>query len=79
MDTHEKSALVGRRSETKPCPRCGAAFVCGIAAGESRCWCADLPAILPPNPAASCYCPACLKFLISEVTRPGAGRRDEET
>ncbi len=47
------------------CPRCGAAFECGREAGKNRCWCAQLPRVLPvPDDTARCYCPACLKMLI---------------
>jgi nicotinate-nucleotide--dimethylbenzimidazole phosphoribosyltransferase len=48
------------------CPRCGAAFRCGVVAGDARCWCAQLPPFNPPLPtsaAASCFCPNCLKAL----------------
>jgi len=61
------------------CPRCGAAFTCGIATG--RCWCAALPP-LPHLPAwrssdgqavaAGCLCPDCLRALVAQVvSRPG--------
>lgn len=42
------------------CARCGAPFECGMQAGRSECWCAQLPPIAPPDAAASCYCPRCL-------------------
>ncbi|MBI1942159.1 MAG: cysteine-rich CWC family protein [Betaproteobacteria bacterium] len=42
------------------CARCGAPFVCGMKAGEARCWCSDLPA-LQPVPRRSCLCRACLE------------------
>ena len=64
-------------NEPSVCPRCGAGFRCGMLAGDVACWCADLPlladlpvrladpAILSEKdaPAASCFCPACLKSL----------------
>ena len=28
------------------CPRCGAAFACGMATGEHPCWCAGLPPLI---------------------------------
>jgi uncharacterized protein (TIGR00290 family) len=42
------------------CARCGAPFECGMQAGLSECWCAQLPPIAPRAAAASCYCPRCL-------------------
>jgi len=45
----------------KICPGCGASLRCGRAPGQDRCWCAELPRIMPvPDPAAGCYCPECL-------------------
>lgn len=49
--------------ETKTCARCGAGFGCG--AKESRCWCADLPPVMPVKDAG-CLCPDCLKKAIEE-------------
>ncbi|MEK7736847.1 MAG: cysteine-rich CWC family protein [Pseudomonadota bacterium] len=46
------------------CPRCGAAFTCGIAAGEDPCWCLDLPPLAAIQPDSGCYCPACLRQLL---------------
>ena len=46
----------------KTCPRCGNAFVCGMDAGERRCWCAELPVLREiPEPSQGCLCPGCLK------------------
>ncbi|MEW6687926.1 MAG: cysteine-rich CWC family protein [Pseudomonadota bacterium] len=42
------------------CARCGAAFHCGMQAGEERCWCSDLPP-LAPVPGRGCLCRACLE------------------
>ena len=51
------------------CPRCGADFQCGKELGMNRCWCAQLPRVLPvPDEPARCYCPACLKTLIDGAT-----------
>ena len=64
------------------CPRCGAAFACGIAAGD--CWCAALPPLprLPAWPGAEgqawpaadgqeapagCLCPDCLRALVAQA------------
>jgi len=51
---------------TNVCPRCGAAFSCGMRAGEAECWCAALPAAfaVPAEGAGACYCPRCLAGLI---------------
>lgn len=47
------------------CPRCGAAFTCGMQAGEPVCWCAVLPPLSTvPDEGAGCYCPACLKAML---------------
>jgi hypothetical protein len=47
------------------CANCGAAFVCGMAAGNERCWCADLPPLMPvPDTPAGCYCPDCLRGML---------------
>jgi uncharacterized protein (TIGR00290 family) len=43
------------------CARCGATFECGMKAGVERCWCADLPSIVPSAAFASCLCPRCLR------------------
>ncbi|MBU0752503.1 MAG: cysteine-rich CWC family protein [Gammaproteobacteria bacterium] len=53
------------------CPRCGREFVCGMRAGETTCWCAELPvAVLPDSAGTGCYCPDCLKAIIAEGRRP---------
>ncbi|WP_459949227.1 cysteine-rich CWC family protein [Denitratisoma sp. agr-D3] len=46
------------------CPRCGAAFGCGVSRGEGSCWCMSMPT-LPAQyrQGKGCYCPACLKAL----------------
>lgn len=57
---------------TNTCPRCGAAFTCGMRAGAPACWCADFPAAFAvPGTAevaadAGCYCPRCLAALIAQ-------------
>ncbi|MEK6243645.1 MAG: cysteine-rich CWC family protein [Pseudomonadota bacterium] len=53
------------------CARCGTAFVCGMKAGQARCWCADLPP-LEPLPGRGCLCRACLEIeLATELRRTG--------
>ena len=42
------------------CPACGAAFECGYAAGQSRCWCFELPSVRVNDESAGCLCPRCL-------------------
>ena len=46
------------------CPGCGVLGPCGVAAGESQCWCMALP-VLPPErrTGSGCYCPTCLAAL----------------
>ena len=55
------------------CPRCGAAFVCGMANGGTQCWCASLPPLGPLVAGADCYCPACLAHLLAAQ----GARRDD--
>ncbi|MEO7400297.1 MAG: cysteine-rich CWC family protein [Polaromonas sp.] len=63
--------------DTSVCPRCGAGLRCGMVAGDAECWCVRFPHVmpvpnarpvlaLPDNPAASCFCPACLKQITDE-------------
>ncbi|MCX7178138.1 MAG: cysteine-rich CWC family protein [Proteobacteria bacterium] len=47
------------------CPRCGAAFICGMDAGQGACWCTTLPALAVTLPESGCFCPDCLKQLIA--------------
>ncbi len=52
------------------CPRCGAAFRCGMVGNDAECWCVKLPHVMPvptdnsttgsDAAKASCFCPACL-------------------
>lgn len=50
-------------SGEQECVRCGEPFFCG--AGTGNCWCMELPPALAPVAGANCYCPACLKTIIS--------------
>ncbi len=44
------------------CSQCGAEFRCGISAGETTCWCMQLPVLSTAGTdATACYCPECLK------------------
>ena len=56
------------------CGRCGAVFRCGAEAGDPTCWCVELPPVLPPDPAATCLCPACLQAEVDarQASAPGA-------
>ncbi|MDO9361221.1 MAG: cysteine-rich CWC family protein [Polaromonas sp.] len=71
------------------CPRCGAAFRCGMVGGDSECWCVKLPNLMAvpsagasnpesiPEPgAASCFCPACLQEIIDARSSPPSTARD---
>ena len=55
--------VVSDGSPNTRCERCGTEFHCGMTAGEPKCWCADLPRIMPLTTAktAACLCPDCLK------------------
>jgi hypothetical protein len=61
MDQERNLAKGARR-----CPECGAAFTCGLAAGDERCWCFDLPAVMPVRADTTCLCPACLAKAIQQ-------------
>jgi len=67
----QKSALAERRPGENVCPACGSIFTCGMAAGEERCWCADLPP-LPKESLDSatpgCFCPKCLELRSKSLT-----------
>lgn len=41
------------------CPECGAVFKCGMASGDSDCWCFDLPTKDIQN-MCECVCEECL-------------------
>jgi hypothetical protein len=44
------------------CSACGARFECGMLAGKEKCWCAELPPLMPvQNVAGGCLCPSCLR------------------
>lgn len=66
--------------EQKPmqcCPRCGQPNQCGIAAGQSACWCMQLPVLTQKQTetdASVCFCPACL----AELTAAESGKQSGE-
>ena len=57
----------GSGATQSSCARCGAAFTCGMSAGQEPCWCAAYPPVMPvPQENAGCYCPACLGELTAQ-------------
>lgn len=46
---------------SKTCSSCGARFDCGAGESASRCWCRDLPTIMPLDFSQDCRCPPCLE------------------
>lgn len=60
--TDPATVLTGQLRPVERCSVCGAAFVCGYAAGLPECWCASQP-LLPARQIVAgqhCLCPACL-------------------
>ncbi len=60
--------------QNKTCGSCGSAFVCGIEAGDAKCWCFDLPHVIPlesigrdDKTEADCLCPTCLQQKIDDA------------
>ncbi|MBA3873927.1 MAG: cysteine-rich CWC family protein, partial [Anaerolineae bacterium] len=49
-------------------PQCGTLFTCAVSAGDSQCWCFNLPRIisLDESDDRGCLCPACLGAKIEE-------------
>ncbi|MCB2211892.1 cysteine-rich CWC family protein [bacterium] len=53
------------------CPECGAVFTCGIAAGEDRCWCMELPYLAGEMIGdGACLCPECLQRALEHTGKP---------
>jgi hypothetical protein len=46
----------------KICSRCDTVFSCYM----ENCWCSKLPNIMPMSENEDCYCPECLKKMITE-------------
>lgn len=65
-----KSASPSQHGQ-RACPGCGTAFTCGLAAGLERCWCFNLPHVIPVADASheGCLCPACLQKVIDRVLK----------
>lgn len=64
---------VSTQAPTNTCPRCGAAFTCGMTAGAVRCWCVEYPPAFAVPAAdaadAACYCRSCLAELVASRQR----------
>ena len=71
------SPELGLKSNNSVCPRCGTGLRCGMVGDDAKCWCVNLPHVMPvpsalPDPvlavnsAASCFCPACLEEITNE-------------
>lgn len=75
------SAVHPEIARVKTCPECRVGFFCGPRADTGRCWCDELPALIPPLPGADCLCPDCLKAKLGrKISRfiaalPPAARR----
>lgn len=67
----------------KICPQCNQKFTCGIADGESICWCFDLPNIIPldeiSNTSSDCLCPQCLQDKIDVLSKAEQALSTDET
>ncbi len=52
----------------RQCPQCGIAFICEMAAGQSQCWCFNLPRIISIDESddRGCLCPTCLGAKINQ-------------
>jgi hypothetical protein len=55
------------------CPSCGTTFECGYAAGQSRCWCFELPTVPVNDQCQGCLCPRCLAQRLED------GKENRET
>ena len=55
----------GAMQRLKRCLRCAAEFVCGADSETGRCWCAELPPIMPMTDEG-CLCPRCLRKEIAD-------------
>ncbi|MCC6894229.1 MAG: cysteine-rich CWC family protein [Anaerolineae bacterium] len=66
--TEANQQALGKGNRT--CPECGTVFSCAVAAGESQCWCFNLPRIisLDESDDRGCLCPACLGAWIARKT-----------
>ncbi|VAW74620.1 hypothetical protein MNBD_GAMMA12-3518 [hydrothermal vent metagenome] len=50
----------------KKCSICSTEFTCGARVNEARCWCAQLPMIMPAEFEQDCRCKDCLISTISQ-------------
>lgn len=51
----------------KKCSICQSAFECGAKDADSKCWCAELPHVVPYPANSDCLCPKCLKSKIETI------------
>lgn len=61
------SDTAGITTSSQRCPACGQPLRCGVAMGDSQCWCFALPPRLSPDGAASCLCPDCLAKALAQA------------
>jgi len=71
--TTSKTAM---KNET--CFVCGAAFVCGATSASGKCWCAELPLIVPYTDSSTCLCPDCLKAKIASMLADNPSSKPEK-
>lgn len=53
--------------KNETCFVCGKAFECGAAQPEGKCWCAELPPVVPFTDNTGCLCPGCLKAKVEVI------------
>lgn len=62
------SDSIPKHEQNRTCGRCGVKFRCGIEAGDTVCWCFELPHVMPMQPDENqyngCLCPECLREMI---------------
>lgn len=73
-----EEAVKRAASQNEPnrtCERCGVKFRCGIEAGDTICWCFELPRVMPAAGTQynGCLCPECLRELIGIQIRTHQG------
>ncbi len=56
-------------AKSHECPGCGQPVICGLANGQTTCWCMQLDRVLPVanDPGALCYCEVCLRERIAAI------------
>ena len=67
--------MMWRSGVSKPsCPQCGQPVACGVAAGQTQCWCMALPNIQSIADQTACWCQRCLS---EQIQRTLAQRFDD--